>query len=152
MNSRILQCNIKGLNKMKQNWLAYHQAHSEDNPFPYAALEQSIVYMKEEIRINAGDIIWMIQGEKISYKETRYTLVDCFTVHAKATPPDMVSDDFIYAYTGKKSLLTLPIEWDKANEDWQLIHQKFLTKRPSLRKATGIEATALKNISGISKF
>ena len=137
---------------MAQHWLAYHQAHSEENPFPYAALEQSIVYSKEEFRLNAADIIWMIQGEKISSKETRYTLVDCFTVHAKATPPTMVSDDFMYAYIGKKSLLTLPIEWDKVNEDWQLIHQKFLTKRPGLRKATSIEATALKNISGISKF
>ncbi len=152
MNSLILQCNLTGLNKMAQHWLAYHQSHSEENPFPYAALEQSIVYSKEEFRLNAGDIIWMIQGEKISSKETRYILVDCFTVHAKATPPTMVSDDFMYAYTGKKSLLTLPIEWNKSNEDWQLIHQKFLTKRPGLRKATSIEAKALKNISGISKF
>nr|WP_228737474.1 hypothetical protein [Acinetobacter variabilis] len=88
----------------------------------------------------------------IMNSKCQQTLVDCFTVHAKATPPTMVSDDFMYAYIGKKSLLTLPIEWDKVNEDWQLIHQKFLTKRPGLRKATSIEATALKNISGISKF
>lgn len=137
---------------MAQHWLAYHQAHSEENPFPYAALEQSIVYMKEEFRLNAGDIIWMIQGNKVSSKETLYTLVDCFTVHAKATPPTIVSNDFMYAYAGKKSLLTIPIEWDKSNEDWKLIHQKFLTKRPGLRKATSMEATALKHISGISKF
>lgn len=148
----MLQCNIKGLNIMAQHWLAYHQAHSEENPFPYAALGQSIVYMKEEFRLNSGDIIWMIQGEKISSKETLYTLVDCFTVHAKSILPAIVSDKFIYAYTGRKSLLTLAIEWDKSNQDWQLIHQKFLTKRPGLRKATTIEATALKNISGISKF
>ena len=137
---------------MQQHWLAYHQAHSEENPFPYAALEQSIVYSKEEFRLNAGDIIWMIQGEKISNKETRYTLVDCFTVHAKATPPAIVSDDFLYAYKGKKSLLTLPLEFDKSNEDWQLIHKKFLTKRKKKKKVTTIEATALKNISGITKF
>jgi len=137
---------------MAQHWLAYHQAHSEENSFPYAALEQSIVYMKEEFRLNAGDIIWMIQGDRISNKETLYTLVDCFTVHVKTTPPTMVSDEFMCAYTGKKSLLTIPIEWDKSKEDWKLIHQKFLTKRPGLRKATNMEAAALKNISGISKF
>ncbi|MFA2944078.1 hypothetical protein KWE92_04005 [Acinetobacter pittii] len=137
---------------MAQHWLAYHQAHSEENPFPYAALEQSIVYMKEEFRLNAGDIIWMIQGEKVNSKETLFTLVDCFTVHSKTIPPSQVSVDFSYAYTGKKSLLTAPIEWDKTNENWILIHAKFLKNRPGLRTAKTIEATALKNISGITKF
>ena len=70
---------------MAQHWLAYHQAHSEENPFPYAALEQSIVYSKEEFRLNAGDIIWMIQGEKVNPKETLFTLVDCFIIYGKIT-------------------------------------------------------------------
>ncbi|HAV5588135.1 TPA: hypothetical protein JI109_09535 [Acinetobacter baumannii] len=137
---------------MAQHWLAYHKAHSKDNPFPYTALGQPIVYMKKEFNLHAGDIIWMIQGEKVNPKETLFTLVDCFIIYGKITPPAIVSNDFKYAYKGKKSLLASPIEWDKTNKDWIVIHKEFLKKRPGLLPATNSLVNALKNISGITKF
>ena len=139
---------------MRKHWLAYHRVDvTEKDSIYYHELPSPMVYCKKNKLLKTDDIVWMIQGEFTGKPPVNFSLVDCFIVRDRITPPSFLSDEFVCAYDAKRSILHSPIEMNKTDPNWFVLHQGFLTKQGNLQELkSSLYTNALKEISGIYKF
>lgn len=139
---------------MRKHWLTYHKVDTKNkDSIYYYELPYPMVYAKQNKILKTDDIVWMIQGESTGKSPVNFALVDCFIIHDRITPPSFLSDEFVCAYDAKRSLLPTPIEMNKTDPNWIVLHQGFLTKQGNLKELkSSLYTNALKEISGIYKF
>jgi hypothetical protein len=139
---------------MRKHWLAYHRVDAtEKDSLYYHDLPIPMVYCKKNKLLKTDDIVWMIQGEFTGKPPINFSLVDCFIVRDRITPPSFLSDEFVCAYDAKRSILPSSIEMNKTDPNWIVLHQGFLTKQGNLQELkSSLYTNALKEISGIYKF